>query len=73
MVTETRHVHDLRVDPSQVIIMVGAQARVRIGCAVPGCEFEADVYSYPSRPADKHQKDSWRPYVPRRGDEIKPL
>lgn len=71
--SDTRHVHDWRVDPSQVIITIGDQARVRLGCAVPGCDTEADAYSRPARAVNRERKDTWRVWTPRRGDEIKTL
>ncbi len=62
------HRHDLRVDPSQVIVMVGDTMRVRVRCA--GCGVEAMIHSKPCPEIRLHDPKTWRPYRSKLGDLV---
>lgn len=63
------HRHDWRVDPSQVIIMLGNSARIRLGCV--GCEATALVTTTPSPTPRPHNRATWRPYRYKQGDSLR--
>lgn len=57
--------HDLRVDPSWVIVLFRDTAMVRVACAAPGCEFDAVVESPRRKDVDANDVTTWRRYVDR--------
>lgn len=65
------HSHDLRVDPSQVIILVGDEMRIQVVCADPSCGRMGFVYSKPKRAIDAGDPRTWRAYRYTKGDAIR--
>lgn len=65
----TPHKHDLRVDPSQVIALIGDEMRIRVECAV--CRRVGHVYSKPKRAVNPADISTWRRLSHEPGDAIR--
>jgi hypothetical protein len=64
------HCHDWRVDPNQIIISLGDEQRVRVACAVEGCERTATVTTKGSLTFDPQRVETWRPFQFKSDDVI---
>lgn len=53
--------HDWRVDPTQVVVMIGDQARVRVCCAT--CYSHTTLQAARRFRVDPNDVKTWRPYV----------
>ena len=65
----TEHFHDWRVDPSQVIIMIRDENRIRVVCA--DCHAVGVVHSKPSPASNPAKPKTWRAYRFKQGDTMR--